>query len=92
MFADSFSVISIHYVARGLGASFLYTSALHHAIVPCVSTDFLFQGASAGWEMSTGQGTVAVSAGVTPATRHRLCGVSTYINYALSGLMCTPSL
>jgi len=41
MFADSFSVVSIHCVARGLGASFLY-KCLHRAVVPCDSTAFLF--------------------------------------------------
>jgi len=40
MFADSFSVLSIHCVPRGLGASFLY-KCLHRAVVPCDSTAFL---------------------------------------------------
>jgi len=36
MFADSFSVLSIHCVVRELGANFL-----HRAVVPCDSTAFL---------------------------------------------------
>ena len=39
MFADSFSVLSIHSVARGLRASFLYKYP-DRAIVPCDSTAF----------------------------------------------------
>jgi len=39
MFADSLSVLSIHGVARGLGASL--TSALHRAVLPCDNTAFL---------------------------------------------------
>jgi len=43
MFADSFSVLSVQCVARGLAASFLYkTSVPHRAVVPCDSTAFLF--------------------------------------------------
>jgi len=42
MFVDSFSVLSIHCVARGLGASFLYKSALHRAVFSSDSTAFLF--------------------------------------------------
>jgi len=41
MSAKSFSVVSIHCVARGLGASFL-NSVPHHAVVPGDSTAFLF--------------------------------------------------
>jgi len=41
MFADSFSVLSIHCDARGLGAAFS-TSALLRAVVPCDSTAFLY--------------------------------------------------
>jgi len=40
MFADSFSVLSIHCVARGLGVSFLY-KCLHRVAVQCDSTPFL---------------------------------------------------
>jgi len=43
MFVDSFIVLSVHCVARGLAASFLYkTSVPHRAVVPCDSTAFLF--------------------------------------------------
>ena len=42
MFADSFSVLSIHCIAQKLDASFLATSALHRAVVPCNSTAILF--------------------------------------------------
>jgi len=41
MFADSFSVLSIHAVARGLGAKAFCTSALHRAVIPCDSTALL---------------------------------------------------
>jgi len=40
MFANSFSVLFIHCIAQGLGASFR-TSALHHTVVPCNSMAFL---------------------------------------------------
>jgi len=39
MFADSFRLVSIHCVARGLGASFL-NSVSHRAVVLCDSTAF----------------------------------------------------
>jgi len=38
MFADSFSVLSIHCVARGLGASSPYKTALHRTVLPCDSS------------------------------------------------------
>jgi len=40
MFADSFSVLFIHCVARGLEQAFC-TSAVHRAVVSCDSTAFL---------------------------------------------------
>jgi len=43
IFADSFSVLSIHCIARGLAASFLYKCpASRRAVVPCGSTAFLY--------------------------------------------------
>jgi len=44
MFADTFSAVSIHCVARGLGSSFLYNlcPAPHRAVVAYDSTAFLF--------------------------------------------------
>jgi len=41
MFVDSFSVLSIHLVARELGASFR-TSVQHRTVVSCDSTVFLY--------------------------------------------------
>jgi len=42
MCADSFSVLSIHCVARRLGASFLH-KFLRRAVVPCDSMAFLLE-------------------------------------------------
>jgi len=43
MFADSFSVVSIHCIAGGLAASFLYKCPTPHCtVVACDSTAFLF--------------------------------------------------
>jgi len=43
MFADSFSVLSIHCVARGLDATFLYKCSASRAVFPCDSTAFLLE-------------------------------------------------